>query len=211
MTRAAQEVGGDAFYAIVLAAGAARRFGGGKLLAPYRGRPLIAAALAAAAAAPVREIVVVLGAEADTLASAVQHAASGIGVRTVVAEHWMRGLSASLQAGVAALPADAGGVFVFLGDMPEIPPEVLGPLREAVLRGAAAAAPVYADRRGHPVVLGRALLHRVAEIAGDQGAGGLLRALGPALTLIPTEHPGVLFDVDRPADLNARFRIGRRR
>ena len=49
--------------AVVLAAGAAARFGGGKLLAPWRGGLLIEAALDAAFAAPVRSVVLVTGAD----------------------------------------------------------------------------------------------------------------------------------------------------
>ena len=58
------------FAAVVLAAGAGSRFGGGKLLALYRGAPLLHAALAAARAAPVAGITVVTGADAEAVTAA---------------------------------------------------------------------------------------------------------------------------------------------
>lgn len=53
----------------MLAAGAGSRFGGGKLLAPFRGRPLVEAALTGLRQAPVDEIIVVAGDEGERLRS----------------------------------------------------------------------------------------------------------------------------------------------
>ncbi|OYX93937.1 MAG: molybdopterin-guanine dinucleotide biosynthesis protein A, partial [Caulobacter sp. 35-67-4] len=53
------------FAAIILAAGLGSRFGGGKLLAPFRARPLIAGALESALTAPVGLVVIALGDDPD--------------------------------------------------------------------------------------------------------------------------------------------------
>jgi molybdenum cofactor cytidylyltransferase len=37
---------------------------------------------------------------------------------------------------------------------------------------------------------------------GDRGAGALLRDLGDQLAIVPAPDDGVLFDIDRPADLD---------
>ena len=187
------------FEAIVLAAGSGVRFGGGKLLAPYSGAPLLHAALAAARAAPVRAVTVVTGAGAEAVAAAAQ--AFDPAIRIVHAADHAEGMAASLRAGVAALPADVGAAFLFLGDMPRVPLGVLAPLAEAIGGGASAAAPVFQGRRGHPVVLGRELFAAVAELTGDAGARPLLAGLGARLALVEASDDGVLFDVDRPADL----------
>jgi CTP:molybdopterin cytidylyltransferase MocA len=55
---------GRGISAVLLAAGSGSRFGGRKLLAPYRGRPLIESSLANLAQAPVDETVVVVGDDA---------------------------------------------------------------------------------------------------------------------------------------------------
>ena len=105
--------------AVVLAAGSGSRFGGGKLLASYAGAPLLHAALRAAFAAPVRGVTVVTGADAEAVAEAAR--AFDPRVRIVHAAEHAEGMGASLRTGIASLPADAGGAFVFLGDMPRVP------------------------------------------------------------------------------------------
>lgn len=190
--------------AIVLAAGAGTRFGGGKLLTPWADGVLLDGALHAALAAPARLVTLAWGADAR-VAEAARAFADARGqagrLRLVHAVRYAEGLSASLIAAVQALPDDAAGAFVFLGDMPRIPVAVLQPLADALKGGAAAAAPVFDGRRGHPVLFGETLLPRLTTLSGDRGAGALLEAVGERLALIPAPDDGVLFDVDRPGDL----------
>ena len=187
------------FEAIVLAAGSGVRFGGGKLTAPYHGVPLLHAALVAARAAPVRSVTVVTGAGADAVSAAAR--AFDPAIRIVHAADHAEGMAASLRAGVVTLPVDADAAFLFLGDMPHVPHGVLDPLAEAIRGGARAAAPVFQGKRGHPVVLSRALFAAVGELTGDTGARPLLAGLGARLVLVEAPDDGVLFDVDTPADL----------
>ena len=185
--------------AVVLAAGSASRFGGGKLLAPWRGAPLLHAALAAARAAPVASVTVVTGADEAAVAACAR--AFDPEIRLAHAPDHAEGLTASLRAGIASLPAGTSAAFVFLGDMPRVPHAVLGPLADAVAAGAPAAAPVFGGRRGNPVVLSRTLFDEVAQLTGDIGARPLLQRLGPRVALVEAADDGVLFDVDRPEDL----------
>jgi molybdenum cofactor cytidylyltransferase len=191
--------------AIVLAAGAGRRFGGRKLLAPFEGGVLLDGALTAAFASPAEAVILVTGAEAAEVVAAarafVERQAEVARLRIVHAADHAEGMGASLRAGAAALPANAAGAFVFLGDMPKVPAALLPRLVEAVEAGAAAAAPVCDGRRGHPVLFGAELFAPLREAAGDEGARAALAGLGQRLALIETEDEGVLFDVDRPEDL----------
>ncbi len=192
--------------AIVLAAGAGARFGGGKLLAPWRQGLLIEAALDAAFAAPVRSVILVTGADEGVMPVALEHALSEgeAGRLTIVeARDHAEGMAASLRAGVAALPADTDGVFVFLGDMPLIPDPVPPALARALAGGAAAAVPVFEGRRGHPVLLGRSLFGDLLGLTGDQGARAVLASLGDRVAAVPAESAGVLYDVDTPEALDA--------
>ena len=188
--------------AIVLAAGAGLRFGGAKLTAPWRGGLLIHGALAAAFAAPARAVAVVTGADPLVGPAAADWAdAHGEGdrLRIVHAADHAEGMAASLRAGVAALPADASGVFLFLGDMPDVPVAILQPLAGALASGVKAAAPVFDGRRGHPVLFSRELFVGLTALKGDAGARDILGGLGKALVLVQTGDHGVLFDVDTAA------------
>lgn len=185
-------------HALVLAAGSGRRFGGRKLTSPWGDGLLIDGALKAALAAPVEKVWVVVGADPD-VAAAVERCAGVRPVEIVEAHDYQEGLSASLKAGLAALPDDAQGALVFLGDMPNVPHAVLAPLVAAIRAGAPAAAPVFDGRRGHPVAIGASLFHELHRLEGDRGAGPVLDRLGAALVAAPTDDPGVLYDVDYPA------------
>ncbi|THD58122.1 NTP transferase domain-containing protein [Phenylobacterium sp.] len=190
--------------AVVLAAGSGTRYGGGKLLAPWRGGVLLDGALAAACAAPVDKVYVTWGADPAVLAATTAFAVrapKGERLVLVHAPRYDEGLSASLAAGVAAAPAEIDGVFVFLGDMPRIPVGLTARMAQALAAGADAVATEFEGRRGHPVLFGRRLLPQLTTLKGDRGAGELLSGLGEALKLIPAPDDGVLYDVDRPGDL----------
>ena len=190
---------GAAFEAVVLAAGSGSRFGGGKLTAVWDAGVLLEGALAAAFAAPVRSVTVVIGADAQAVAAA----ARDFDPRALIvhaADH-AEGMGASLRTGIASLPHDAAGAFVFLGDMPRAPHSVLKPMADAVIAGAAAAAPVWGGRRGNPVLLSRELFPQLLALTGDAGARGVLQGLGDRLALVESPDDGVLFDVDVPEDL----------
>ncbi len=177
--------------AIVLAAGAGRRFGGGKLTALFKGEPLIAHAIRAARAAPVSRVVVVCPPSLDigewSGAPVVE------AVRIVSPE-----LSASLKAGMAAV-AGADGAFVFLGDMPLIPPDAADALA-AGLGQAYAAIPRWQGRNGHPVLLSARAFADIPQLTGDEGAGPLLKARKDiAFADCPDE--GIVLDIDRTEDI----------
>lgn len=186
-----------AFDAIVLAAGRGARFGGGKLLAPLDGRPLIAGALRTALAAPVRQVLVAVGEDA-----ALWGAITAMSERLIVVPvaDAAEGMGASLRTAAARVSDDVAGVFVFLGDMPAIDPATPARLARALDGREDIVAPVFEGRRGHPVLFGAAWLPALRVLSGDEGARAVLRA-APRLTLVPVQDPGVLLDVDRPEDL----------
>jgi CTP:molybdopterin cytidylyltransferase MocA len=182
---------------LVLAAGAARRFGAPKQLAELDGVPLLQHAVGAMLAARgVDRVVVVLGAGAAEVRAAVDFGAAEV----VECDGWAEGMAASLRTGVAALaPCDA--VVVTLGDQPRMSPEAIAAVVEAAAPGVDAVRAVYDGEPGHPVLLGGALHDRVAQLRGDTGARDLLD--GVEVRTVEVGHLGPPGDVDTPEELEA--------
>jgi nicotine blue oxidoreductase len=168
--------------AIVLAAGAATRFGAAKQ------RLLLEEVLGRVRAAGVETIVVVAGAH-DLESSA----------PLVLCPDWERGPGASLRCGLLALPEEAEAAIVVLADGPDLAPEAIVRVVDAWrVHGDDVLAASYGGERGHPVLLARVAWDSVP----DDGA----RALAPML--VPCDDLGPPGDVDYPDDLPERFREG---
>lgn len=177
--------------AVVLAAGSARRFGSDKLSAQFRGEPLVRHAIRAARAAPVDRVIVVAAPGLDIGAWPGDPPVAAVRVDSAA-------LSTSLKAGIAAA-GDAAGLFVFLGDMPLVPPGVAARLAAALGRGYAAI-PRSDGRNGHPVLLSRRAFADIARLEGDEGAGKLLKARDD-VAFVDGSAKTVLLDIDRVEDL----------
>lgn len=182
---------------LILAAGAARRFGRPKQLADWQGRPLVAHAVRTARAAGLRPTVV-LGAYADEVTAALDARC-----RTVEAPDWSEGMGASIRAGVRALEVDEMERFaIWTCDQPLVTGDDLSRLDEAC-RGVDAAAAAYEGIVGVPACFDASLYGRLAELDGDTGARPLLRET--ALRVRDVEMPRAADDIDTPSDL-ARLR-----
>jgi molybdenum cofactor cytidylyltransferase len=177
--------------AIVLAAGSARRFGSDKLAALFRGEPLVHHAIRAARAAPVERVIVVCS---ERLWIDGWPGSPPVEVVRIVSE----ALSESLKAGVAAA-GSVDGAFVFLGDMPLIPHTVAA-LLAARLDGHFAVVPRHSGANGHPVLLSNGTFARVSGLAGDEGAGRLLKQRND-VAFVDVDDEAILLDVDRTEDL----------
>jgi molybdenum cofactor cytidylyltransferase len=188
--------------ALILAGGAGRRFGGGKLLADLAGAPVIRRVVEAVAEARFAEVVVVTGADDAGIGAALQ----GLGARIVPAPDWSEGMAATLRTGITALAPDAKGVCVFLGDMPLVPVSLCPAMTEAAERVGYAARPRRDGKPGHPVAFTRAAFGDLLALTGDQGASALLKQRPEAVAYIETADSGVLLDIDTPADLAAATR-----
>ncbi len=188
---------------LLLAAGAGRRFGGGKLVASLPDRPIAVARAAYDALATVfRDVVVVV--RPDDAATAALFADTG--AQIVVCAEAPLGMGHTLAAGVGARP-DAAGWVVALGDMPQVAVSTLARIGDALAAGASIVVPRHAGVRGHPV--GFAHLHGdvLRRLTGDAGARELLQREAASITWIDVDDPGVLADVDTREDL-ARLNRG---
>jgi molybdenum cofactor cytidylyltransferase len=181
---------------LVLAAGAATRFGSAKQLADLDGRPLLEHAVRAMVAAPVGRVVVVLGSGAEEVLAAVDMH----GADAVVCERWAEGQSASLACGLAEL-SGCEAVVVTLGDQPLVSPDAIRRVIAGRREGVAAVRATYGGAPGHPVLLERRLFERMRDVTGDHGARNLLISM--QTREIPCDDLGGGQDVDTPAQLDA--------
>jgi molybdenum cofactor cytidylyltransferase len=199
--------------AVILAAGQSSRFraAGGpdptKLVAQLDGKPIVRRVVEAALATKARPVVVVTGYAQDVVESVV----ADLEVSFAFNPKFASGLASSLSVGLSAMPQDAVGALVLLGDMPLIEPRVADALIEAFLarEGALAAIPLTEGRRGNPVLLGRGLFEAAMRLKGDEGARKLIGVLNEGeLVEVGASDMGVTFDVDTPEDLAAAQRLG---
>ncbi len=196
-----------AVYALVLAAGAGRRFGGEKLLAPFRGTSLVGHVAATVAQAIHGGLLAGGVAVVRPGATALAWPLDTAGLEVVENPAAAEGIASSLRAGLAALtpPREppAGASLVILADQPLLRLPVLEALVSAWRAAPGSIRPRYLaqpDAPGHPVLVDRALWAQAAGLTGDQGLGPLLAA-DPALRII--EVPGGNPDVDTPGDLRS--------
>jgi CTP:molybdopterin cytidylyltransferase MocA len=185
---------------ILLAAGLSRRTGGpNKLLQPYRGKPLLAHALKIAEEIEFTDHVAVTGrdcAETEALAAS-------FGFRCVFNPRFAQGLGTSIAAGVRALHPGAEGVFIALGDMPKIGPDVYRALAETFTQGSIVA-PLHNGARGHPVLFCKSYIAQLSALSGDEGARSIVRSHPLCVAEVETANGGVLHDVDTREDFDCR-------
>jgi len=181
---------------ILLAAGASSRFGADKLLQRLPdGMPLALAALDNLRKAGL-QVIAVVRPESKSLAK-LFHAA---GAQVVICETASDGMGASLACGVRAAP-NAQGWLVALADMPQIQPETIRAVAEAIDDGVLIAVPHYRGVRGHPVGFSARFREELSNLSGDEGAKLLLVEHARQVRFIECDDPGILADVDSPEDL----------
>jgi molybdenum cofactor cytidylyltransferase len=112
------------------------------------------------------------------------------------------GMGTSIVAGVKNLRAEEG-VMIALGDMPFLKPDTIDVLLQAFNNSDRdrIIAPRFSGQRGHPVIFPAFCFTALAALEGDDGARGVISANEISLCQIDVDDPGVLRDVDTPADL----------
>jgi molybdenum cofactor cytidylyltransferase len=186
--------------AIILAAGKSSRMGGpNKLLEHLRGKPLVRIVAEQALASKASPVVVVTGHMADDVKAAIK----GLDVTFAHNPQFATGLASSVKTGVAALPDDAVGAVICLGDMPDVDVSLIDRLIEAFApdKGALIAIPVSAGRRGNPVLWSRRFFDELMALEGDVGARHLIAKHSEAVAEVPADGQSAFLDIDTPEAL----------
>jgi molybdenum cofactor cytidylyltransferase len=191
--------------AIILAAGRSTRMGGpNKLLAELGGRKLVRIVAERALASKADGVIVVTGHQADQVRSAL----SGLPLSFVHNPDFAEGLASSVKAGISAVPDQADGAVVCLGDMPLISADLIDRLIEAFApdNGQLIVEPVSDGRRGNPVLWSRRFFNELMTLDGDIGARHLIERHSEAVAEVVVEGHGAFLDIDTPQALEAARR-----
>lgn len=205
---------------IVLAAGEARRFGQPKQLLDYHGQPFVRAVTKTALASGLSPVVIVSGANAETVEAAVHDLPVTISRNA----GWQNGQSSSIKTGLQAIPhpflrpgnhrqdaspktfqygeawESVGAAIFLLADQPQVTPSVIGALTETHSQTLASiVAPMVESQRANPVLFDRVTFPDLISLTGDVGGRAIFNKY-PVVHL-PWHDESLLMDINSPGDL----------
>lgn len=150
-------------------------------------------------------VIAVLGHHAEQVRAGIARAAQAA---ITVNPHPDRGMLSSLQAGLTAVPARCQAVFFHPCDMPEIRPETLRKLIDALAAAPPAilaAVPAFDGKRGHPVLIRSSWIPAFLSLAVESSAKALLESSPGAVIEVPVSDPGIRRDFDTRDDYASAF------
>jgi len=198
---------------IILAAGESARFGKTKQLLDWKGKPFVRAVALTALEAGLSPVIVVTGANAEKVESAVKD----LNVITVRNEDWKSGQASSIKAGISSLaspPAltsvatphplnakdkkqNAGETIFLLTDQPQITTSILRALVQRHAEGLfRVVAPMVMDQRANPVLFDRGTFADLLTLEGDVGGRAIFHK--HRVEYLPWHDDRLLLDVDTP-------------
>jgi molybdenum cofactor cytidylyltransferase len=184
---------------LVLAAGESRRMGSPKLTLPWRDdRTVVGAVVAALVDGGVDRVLVVVGGDSESLGQAL----AGHSVEFVENPAFAEGeMLSSIQAGLRALGEDVQAALLIPGDMPAIEPATVEAVIVAWKTGdGGLCVPVFAGRRGHPVLLPRRYWADVLALGPGDSLRAFLRRHTDEIVRVEVQDPGIHADIDTPQD-----------
>jgi molybdenum cofactor cytidylyltransferase len=177
--------------AIVLAAGGSSRMGRPKMLLPLGPGTVLSAAVKPLLAADLDRVIVVLGAEAETVRQEAR-LPDDRRLRFAVNESWREGMAVSLRRGLSACPT-AEAVLIALGDQPTVSSDLVRRILAAWTPAHRLVVPLHGSRAVHPVLFSRALFPELRALAGDVGAREVVRCHW---------HEALFVEADPPRDID---------
>jgi molybdenum cofactor cytidylyltransferase len=187
-----------AIHGVVLAAGTSERYGyRNKLLERIDGEPLVRRATEPLTAANLATVTVVVGHQARRVRAAV----ADMGVDIVENDDFRAGQSTAVRTGVARTRERGDdAVLVALGDMPAVSADAVERVLAAYRHGVGdAVVAAYDGVRGNPVLFDARYYDALSAVEGDSGGKAVLLGAADGVA-VETGDPGVVADVDRPAD-----------
>jgi molybdenum cofactor cytidylyltransferase len=189
---------------VVLAAGMGTRMGGGKVLRPIAGRPMVERVVDSALASRLAGTVVVVGHEAD----AVRTVLRGRPVRVVDNPAFAEGLSTSVRAALQDIAPGYDAALFLLADQPFVTARLIDDLIGALAAsGKPIVRPDVQGEPGNPVLFASQLFPELLRQTGDRGGREVIGRHATEVALVPVDDPLLCLDVDSLEDYE-RFREG---
>lgn len=187
---------------IILAAGESKRLGQPKQLLDWKGKPFVRQVAETALAARLAPVIVVTGAAAAEVKTALH----GLAVQQVHNPEWAQGQSGSVRAGLAAVPPDAAAAIFMVVDQPQLPVRLLDSLQEHYAQHRPPIIATLVDgRRTNPVLFDRSTFADFETLEGDVGGRALFSRY--RVTWFPWLDTSLAFDVDTPEDYDKLLRF----
>lgn len=190
---------------IILAAGMSARMGNvNKLLLEFGGTSMIRHVVEMALASRAANVMVVIGNEFERIEKALR----GLPLSFIRNPNFSQGMSTSLRAGLAGLDENVAAAVIVLGDMPDVPVEVVNALinrfEETGCRKICV--PVSGGNRGNPVLLPRWLFSELRSLKGDKGARQVITSHSDEVIEVQIDSSAIHRDVDIPANIEAMWK-----
>jgi len=182
------------FSALILAAGKSQRMGSPKPLLRLGDKSFLDLAIDNCMAAGIKDVVVVLGAEADRIIGE----CSLERVQVVVNQQYELGQSSSVQAGVKMLAGTTKAFLLYPVDFAMTSQADIKALLYAWKKypEAVIIAPEYQGDRGHPVLLDSCLKAEILALSADQGVNQVTRRYYDRTRLVAVANSWISQDID---------------
>jgi molybdenum cofactor cytidylyltransferase len=183
---------------IILAAGASSRLGTQKQLLMYRGKTLLQQILQVAVESIAHHVVVVLGADADSIKKNMDFS----NARIVVNTDWQEGMASSIRCGINTLvhmdPLVEGAVLM-LCDQPYVNASLLNDLIIARQNtGKHIVASSYNGTFGVPALFHKSIFSELLQLKGDMGARSIIQQRAKDVEAVLFSKGNI--DIDTAAD-----------
>ncbi len=203
LIRAERSPSFSAVAGIVMAAGSSRRFGGVKLLEPFHGKPLVRWVIEAALESRLASVNVILGHEHDRILQALADIDGAGRLSFTLNEQHESGQSASIIAGLSAIPADSVAAMFLVADQPLLDASAIDRLID-VFEGSPASIcyPWCEGQRRNPVIFARCFFPELRQLSGDVGGGAVIARHREAAVAVTFDNSRQFRDIDRRSDMH---------